>query len=196
MSHIVNDFAVHNACTHVLYCYQNRESYISNTVNYLLEGIKTGDSVILIESERNLNILTPHLKTKLSESEFENIHTMSNFEFYLSSGSYHPPAIYENLIKSITPFLEENIPFRTWTNVEWGTQDDPAHIVDWFETETDKVVHEHNLTLVCAYEAERMPPDLQSILERTHPHIMYDENLTESLSYLPHTERNKENIQR
>ncbi|WP_409250787.1 MEDS domain-containing protein [Bacillus sp. SCS-153A] len=183
VSEKVNHYAQNHACTHVLYCYENRESYLNNAVDYLVAGIENGESVILIESERNLLSLMEILKGKLTEQQFEKIHTISNFEFYLSHGSYHPPAIYEQLTKTVTPYFENDIPFRTWTNVEWGTLQEPKKIVDWFEREVDKVVHEHDMTLVCAYDAEKMPAELQTVLEMSHPHIMTDEDLLNSISY-------------
>ncbi|MGR3765545.1 MEDS domain-containing protein [Rossellomorea sp. NS-SX7] len=171
----VNRLVKTNPCTHILYCYQNKEMYMKNVLAYLVDGIESGETVILIESEKNLKMLVDRLKEKLTDNQFKQVHAVSNFEFYLSSGSYHPPAIYEQLINIYTPYFEGNAPFRTWTNVEWGGLEDPAHIVDWFEQETDKIVNEQKMTLVCAYEADKMPVDMQSILEKSHPYIMTDE---------------------
>lgn len=183
MSEELNGFVKANPCAHILYCYDNIDSYIEKVLAFLLDGVESGETVILIESEKNLKLLFNRLKEKLTDNQLKQVHTISNFEFYLSSGSYHPPAIYEQLIKIYTPYFEGDAPFRTWTNVEWGALEDPAHIVDWFEKETDKVVNEQELTLVCAYEAEKMPADMQSILEKSHPYIMTDEDLIDSTLY-------------
>ncbi|MCA1057221.1 MEDS domain-containing protein [Rossellomorea aquimaris] len=179
----VNRLLKTNPCTHILYCYQNKELYLKNVIAYLIDGIQSGETVILIESEKNLKMILDRLKKNLTESQLNQVHTISNFEFYLSSGSYHPPAIYEQLMKIYTPYFEGSAPYRTWTNVEWGRLEDPTHIVDWFEQDTDKMVNEQRLKLICAYESEKMPADMQSILERSHPYIMSDENLTESKLY-------------
>jgi MEDS: MEthanogen/methylotroph, DcmR Sensory domain len=180
MEEELNGFVKTKPCTHILYCYHNIDMYIKKVTAYLVDGVKSGETVILIESEKNLIAMNERLKADLTDDQMKRVHIISNFDFYLSSGSYHPPAIYEQLMKIYTPYFNGDTPFRTWTNVEWGVLEDPAHIVDWFEKETDKLVNEQQLTLVCAYEAEKMPADMQAILEQSHPHIMTDEDLIES----------------
>ncbi|WP_175990526.1 MEDS domain-containing protein [Bacillus sp. Marseille-Q1617] len=174
-----------NTCAHVLYSYENGESYIKNVIVYISEGIKSGDSVILIENERNIKIIFKQLKSRLTDDQLEKVHAISNFEFYLTRGSYHPPAVYEQLTKTITPYIENGIPFRSWANVEWGSLDDPSQIIDWFEKETDRAVLQYKLKVVCAYGKEKMPAEMQSILEKSHPHIMTDDNLMKSNTYDP-----------
>lgn len=172
-----------NECTHVLYPYQDRKRYLNNAITYTLEGIENGEIVILIENERNMNVLQKRLNTQLTSKQLEKVHAISNFEFYQSSGSYHPPAIYEQLKKTIAPYLEHGISFRSWTNVEWGTLEDPCSIIEWFETETDQVVHEHNMTVVCAYDSEKMPDHLEEALKKNHGHLMSDEDIVPSKVY-------------
>ncbi|WP_171050982.1 MEDS domain-containing protein [Bacillus sp. BHET2] len=183
MKEKISNLLTGSPCNHVLYSYHDRKRYLENAMAYILEGIETGDSVVLIENERNLNELLNRLNDLLTSKQLKKIHVISNFDFYQSSGSYHPPAIYEQLTKSINPFLENDISFRSWTNVEWGRLEDPAPIIEWFEKETDKAVHEHNLTIVCAYEAARMPDHLEEALKKSHGHVMSDEDIVPSTVY-------------
>jgi hypothetical protein len=37
---------------HIFYEYQSEESYIQNTVSYIIAGIEQGDHVIVIENEK------------------------------------------------------------------------------------------------------------------------------------------------
>lgn len=174
-----------NTCNHVLYSYENGGHYIKNAISYITDGIKAGDSIILIENERNLKKLFTQLESQLTNEQLERINVISNFEFYLARGSYQAPAVLEQMRKTITPYLESDTPFRSWANVEWGLLEDPSQTVDWFEKETDKAVHEYGLKVVCAYEAARMPDCLQSTLEKSHPYIMTDENFYKSYTYDP-----------
>ena len=183
MKEKISDLIADNECAHVLYAYQDRERYLNNAISYTLEGIEAGESVILIENERNMNILLNKLNSQLASDQMEKVHAISNFDFYQSSGSYHPPAIYEQLMKTITPYLEKKVSFRSWTNVEWGTLEDPCSIIEWFETETDRVVHEHKLTVVCAYDSEKMPDQLEEALKKNHGHIMSDKDILSSKVY-------------
>ncbi|UTE77041.1 MULTISPECIES: MEDS domain-containing protein [unclassified Rossellomorea] len=172
-----------NECSHVLYAYQDREKYLKNTFTYILEGIESGEHVLLIENERNMNVFSKELKNRLTSDQLKKVHAVSNFDFYQSSGSYHPPAIYEQLMKTITPFIEKGINVRSWTNVEWGALEDPCSIVDWFENETDRVVHELKLTVVCAYDSEKMPEQLAESLKKNHGHLMTDHDILSSVVY-------------
>ncbi|WP_064092810.1 MEDS domain-containing protein [Rossellomorea aquimaris] len=172
-------------CTHILYPYESQELYLMNVVAYVTDGIESGDSVVIIENERNLDLIFTQLNKQLSEEQLEKIEAVSNFEFYQSSGSYHPPAIFEELKKNIAPYLENDISFRTWTHVEWGSLENPTHIVEWFENETDIVMHKYNMDVVCAYDSEKMPADLKASLRNNHPHIMTDNDIIESNSYKP-----------
>jgi MEDS: MEthanogen/methylotroph, DcmR Sensory domain len=174
-----------NTSTHVLYSYESGDHYIKNAISYIIDGIEAGDSIILIENERNLKILFKQLENRLTNDQLEKINVISNFEFYLARGSYHAPAVLEQMRKTITPYLESDTPFRSWANVEWGLLEDPSQTVDWFEKETDKAVHEYGLKVVCAYEAARMPNSLQLTLEKSHPYIMTDENFYKSYTYDP-----------
>ncbi|WP_175990527.1 MEDS domain-containing protein [Bacillus sp. Marseille-Q1617] len=183
MEEEINGLLKTKPCTHILYCYHNMDMYIKKVTAYLVDGVNAGEMVILIESEKNLKTMAARLKVELTDDQLKQVHMISNFDFYLSSGSYHPPAIYEQLMKIYTPYFNGDAPFRTWTNVEWGELENPSHIVDWFEKETDKLVNEQQLNLVCAYDADKMPPDMQAILEQSHPHIMRDEDLIESTIY-------------
>ncbi|WP_226677151.1 MEDS domain-containing protein [Rossellomorea aquimaris] len=183
MKEKISELIEGNECTHVLYAYQDREKYLENTITYILEGIESGEHVILIENERNMNVLLMELNSQLTNDQLEKVHSVSNFDFYQSSGSYHPPAIYEQLMKTITPFIENGVAFRSWTNVEWGALEDPCSIVDWFENETDRVVHELNLTVVCAYDSEKMPDQLEESLKKNHGHLMSDQDISTSKIY-------------
>ncbi|WP_179884756.1 MEDS domain-containing protein [Bacillus sp. AFS015802] len=183
MKEKVSHLLAGNESTHVLYSYRDRNRYLENALAYILQGIEAGDSIVLIENERNLNVLLKQLKGHLTDSQIEKLHVISNFDFYQSSGSYHPPAIYEQLTKTITPYLENDISFRSWTNVEWGSLEDPVSIIEWFETETDRVIHEYNLTIVCAYDSEKMPDRLEEGLKKNHGHIMSDDDILISKVY-------------
>lgn len=183
MKEEIGNLLAGNQRTHVLYAYKDRNKYLENAIAYILEGIETGDSVVLIENERNLNVLLKRLENQLTSSQLERIQVISNFDFYQSSGSYHPPAIYEQLTKTITPYLEKGLSFRSWTNVEWGTLENPSSIIEGFETETDRAIHEHNLTIVCAYDSEKMPDHLEEALKKSHGHIMTDDDIMISKVY-------------
>ncbi|MDR7071906.1 MEDS domain-containing protein [Fictibacillus barbaricus] len=168
---------------HLFYSFSDLHKYIQNTVAYILNGIEYGESILLIESERILPYLMDELEKYLDEKDRDKIHYISNFDFYYSSGSYHPPAISKYIHRSLQPFLEQNIPVRTWTHVEWSTIEGPFSIVEELEKSVDILVDELNLRVMCAYEETGMPETLRTILLRTHKYIMTDDDLYFSDQY-------------
>jgi hypothetical protein len=180
----MNQLLKKNKSAHLFYSFSDLKKYIHNTVAYIVDGIESGDSILLIESERILPLLLKELKEYLNESELQKIHHISNFDFYFSSGSYHPPAIFEYIDKSLEPFLKHNIPVRTWTHVEWSTIEGPLAIIEELEQGVDILISNLGLKVMCAYEEKGMPEHLKQVLLRTHKYIMTDDDMTYSEWYM------------
>ncbi|MEY8734707.1 MEDS domain-containing protein [Peribacillus frigoritolerans] len=170
---------------HVLYSYNEMEDYIKQVLNYIQDGIIAGDYVILVENDRIYPIIHKELSTRLTKDQMELLHFVNNFDFYCSSGSYHPPAIEEYFNKTVQPYAENKISFRSWAHVEWATLEEPLHIIEEFERTVDKAVNLLSFPLICAYKGERMPEYLKTILLETHPYVLEDDDITICEQYLP-----------
>jgi MEDS: MEthanogen/methylotroph, DcmR Sensory domain len=179
----MNELLQNNESAHLLYAFNGMENYINNAVSYILDGVAKDQSIILIDNERYLPYIMKELKKHLNENEMAKIHQINNFDFYFSSGSYHPPAIVNYIEKMYKPFLDEKITFRTWTHVEWGTIDGPLSIVEELEKVVDRLVADMGLVVMCAYEEEGMPESLKLSLLRTHKFILTDDDVVFSDLY-------------
>jgi hypothetical protein len=111
------------------------------------------------------------------------VHRINNFDFYYSSGSYHPPSIENYFNKMIQPYVENKISFRSWAHVEWATMQDPLHLIEDFEKIVDEAVNQLSFPLICAYKGERMPEYLKTILLETHPYILVEDDFIVSEQY-------------
>ncbi|WP_342354043.1 MEDS domain-containing protein [Sutcliffiella horikoshii] len=170
---------------HVLYPYVGLKNYISTVVDFVLNGIMAGDYVILIENERDYRLIHRELSSRLTFEQFKFLHRVNNFDFYFTNGSYQPPAILEYFNKTVQPYLDRNLSFRTWAHVEWASVGDPLHLIEDIERTADEKVKSLSFPLICAYEAEQMPIQLQTILFETHPYILLEENFISSELYSP-----------
>lgn len=179
----MNDLFAEQRNIHVLYSYDEKEQYLEKLVDFVQSGVSAGDYVILIENQRIYKILQQRLKTSLTGEQMELVRWVNNFDFYFSSGSYHPPAIYNYFVKTVQKLVEEKLPFRSWAHVEWATMDGPLHIVEDLERIVDNAVHELDFPLVCAYEGAKMPDYLRKILLETHPYILVKDELVASEIY-------------
>jgi len=170
---------------HVLYSYNEMENYIKQVLSYIQDGIMAGDYVILVENDRIYPIIHKELSTRLTKEQMKLLHFVNNFDFYCSSGSYHPPAIEEYFNKTVQPYVENKISFRSWAHVEWATLEEPLHIIEEFERTVDKAVNLLSFPLICAYNGERIPEYLKTILLETHPYVLEDDDITICEQYLP-----------
>jgi len=170
---------------HILYSYNEMDSYLNQVLNYIEDGIVAGDYVILIENDHIYPIIHEELSTRLTEDQMKFLHFINSFDFYWSSGSYHPPAIEEYFKKTVQPYVEKNIPFRSWAHVEWTSMKEPFHLIEDVEELVDQAVNELSFPLICAYEGERLPDYLEKILMETHPYVLLDDDFIVSESYKP-----------
>lgn len=184
----MNQLFAEQKSIHILYSYDQQENYIRQVVSYIQEGIFAGDCILLIENDRFYPFIHDHLKILLTTDQMKMIHRINNFDFYYSSGSYHPPAILNYFNKSVQPYLENRISFRSWAHVEWSTMEDPLHLIEDFEKIVDSAVNRLSFPLICAYKGERMPEYLKTILMETHPYVLIEGDLITSKQYRPLTE--------
>ncbi|MBH0164898.1 MEDS domain-containing protein [Fictibacillus sp. 7GRE50] len=168
---------------HVLYSYNGMKDYTEKILNFIQDGTSLGEYVVVIENERIYRMLKPELANRLNSNQMKLVHHVNNFDFYYSSGSYHPPAIVDYFFKVVKPYVENNKPFRSWAHVEWGTMEDPFHLIEDLEKIVDGAVNELAFPLICAYEGDKMPEHLQKSLLRTHPYILIDKEFNVSEHY-------------
>lgn len=146
----IDELLIDNNSAHLLYAFNSMDNYVKTVVNYILDGFAKEKSIILIENEKYLPYVIKELKVHLTDNEIEKIHIVNNFDFYFSTGSYHPPAILGHIKKMYKPLLEQNKSIRTWTHVEWSTIEGPLAIVEELEKVVDKLSADMGLTIMCA----------------------------------------------
>jgi MEDS: MEthanogen/methylotroph, DcmR Sensory domain len=180
----MNELFKQRRSVHVLYSYNGMKNYTEQIVNYIREGTSLGEYVVVIENERIYRMVHKELTTRLTQEQMNLVHHVNNFDFYYSSGSYHPPAIIDYFFKTVKSYVDNNQSFRSWAHVEWGTMEDPLHLIEDLERIVDGAVNELAFPLICAYEGERMPEHLQTSLLKTHPYILIDEEFNRSDQYI------------
>ncbi|YCA45673.1 MEDS domain-containing protein [Bacillus sp. JZ8] len=179
----INQLFENQKNAHVLYSYNEMNIYINQVVDYIKDGVCAGHYVILIENDRIYPLINKQLSTLLTKDQMKLVHRINNFDFYYSSGSYHPPSIENYFNKMIQPYVENKISFRSWAHVEWATMQDPLHLIEDFEKIVDEAVNQLSFPLICAYKGERMPEYLKKILLETHPYILVEDDFIVSDQY-------------
>lgn len=181
----MNQLCADQRSVHVLYSYNEMKNYIEQAVSYIQEGVTVGDYILFIENERIYSLIHQELSTLLTKDQMAFVHHVNNFDFYYSSGSYHPPAIVDYFNKTVQKYVENKIPFRSWAHVEWASMKDPLHIIKDLEKVIDKAVNLLSFPLICAYQGEKMPDYLKTILMETHPYVLMEDDFIVSEQYQP-----------
>lgn len=158
----INDLFSEQRNIHVLYSYENKEAYLEKVVDFIQSGVAAEEYVILIENQRIYRMIERKLNTILSENQMKLVCWVNNFDFYFSSGSYHPPAIYNYFVKTVQSLVDDRLLFRTWAHVEWATMEGPLHIIEDLERIVDEAVIHLEFPLVCAYEDVKIPEYLKT----------------------------------
>lgn len=180
----MNQLFIEKKCVHVLYAYQGIKRYLEQVCEFIEQGIANEEYTILIENDRLYPMILKELQLKLTEQQLNYVHRVNSFDFYFSSGSYHPPAIHEYFKETVAPYVESNLSFRSWAHVEWASMEDPLHLIEDFEKIVDSAVNDLSFPLICAYDGERMPDYLITILMETHPYVLMDDQFMTSKQYL------------
>ena len=179
----MNELLKEQKNVHVLYPYNEMDTYIQKVLSYIEDGIVSGDYVILIENDRIFPMIHKELSTRLTEEQMEFLHFVNSFDFYCSSGSYHPPAIADYFNNMVQPYVENERPFRSWAHVEWATMEEPLHLIEDLEKIVDQAVNELSFPLICAYDGNKLPDFLRTILMETHPYVLTEDDFIVSEQY-------------
>lgn len=163
---------------HILYCIKQTERYIDNAASFIVAGIKQGDHILIVESERLYPKILKRVKESVSKDQLANIHYVNNFTFYWKNGNFHPPTILSYFADLITPFLEEKLSFRTWGHVEWRDELEIIKDIEEYERGIEQLMPETKAVSVCAYDAARVSAELQEVLINCHGFLMTDESIS------------------
>ncbi len=96
-------------------------SYLDNLVSYIVSGIEQRGILLVIESERLIPLIFKRLEEILTEDQLTYIHTINNFDYYCSSGSFQPAIIFEHLSRHLDPFYKNNTIFSNMGSCRMGT---------------------------------------------------------------------------
>ncbi|TFE02288.1 MEDS domain-containing protein [Jeotgalibacillus salarius] len=178
MKHSLPDLIEAQRNVHVLYSYDEMDKYLQNVLAYIIDSVRAEENIILIENERIYIKIKKELHELISKEEMEYIHFINSFDFYFSSGSYHPPAITAYFEKTVQPYIQNNKSFRSWAHVEWTSVEEPHHLIHDFENIIDDAVKQIEFPLVCAYKQTNMPIHLKTMLNQLHPFILEETSLS------------------
>lgn len=177
MNIALNQLLLEKRDLHILYPYTDIEEYRRQSLTFIEEGIAAGEQVILIENEKITADLLRELNRRYSAEQLDAVHFVNSLYFYRSSGSYNPISIIEYFNKTIQPFVDSDVLFRSWAHVEWSGTEEPHHLIRDCETASEDLVEQYAFPHICAYGKNRLSANLTKVLLDTHSYVIAEEEL-------------------
>ncbi|MFE8699974.1 ATP-binding protein [Cytobacillus sp. FJAT-54145] len=167
---------------HIVYMYNEYEQYVENALTFISEGLDRGEKIILAESKEFFGTIFNKLLNKgYSKEDLRSIITLSNIDVYKSQREFKAEYSLNQLMKSLKPLIDKNMPTRTWGEVLFH----PSEISELriYESECDKFISGKNLISVCTYNALTTPSFIQNELLKIHEYVMVDNQIVYSPFY-------------
>ncbi|WP_223492583.1 MEDS domain-containing protein [Sutcliffiella horikoshii] len=168
---------------HIYYRFKERDIYLNHLFSFIDMGIKSGDTVLIIESMKNLPKINEEIQQRFSEEQRESIRIVNNFDYYFSGGDFNTKTILGHFAKDVTLLRKDNRSVRTWAHVEWASDEPDAEQLKEYEASSDDFVIQQRMISVCAYSCDSLSPVLHSALEQVHKYVMTDDSFSISTSY-------------
>jgi signal transduction histidine kinase/uncharacterized protein YbaA (DUF1428 family) len=174
---------------HFALIYETTEERLAATVPFLRRGLDRGEHCLYVverPSERT-EIVEALREAGVSvdaavESGALNFATVG--ETYLRSEPFDPDEMLAFYEDTIDDALEEYGAFRVVAGTDW-IDDVPLETFMEYEGRVNALFDERHATSLCHYDRTQLPADVISDVVRTHPHLIYDENVCHNFYYTP-----------
>jgi ubiquitin C-terminal hydrolase len=168
---------------HILYLFEDRNSYLENLIAYLDSGIEHGHHLLIIEKTTIFQEAAQRIDDLFSSEQKKRIHYLDNYLFYRHYGDFDTNKIVEHFREMFKHFLNQRKTIRTWAHVEWNILDDINRQLAEFEETANCCVDDLGIMSVCAYNSSDLSASLQTRLMRSHEYLMTDSEFVRSHLY-------------
>ena len=190
------------ASSHICAFFDSREEQYDVIVPYFTEGFANGEQVVsLFDADMN-----PGHLAKLGQMGIEvrdgmlsrQLRVMTTEESYLQDGLFDAERMYgmvEDLLQSAEggafPFV------RTCGEMTWALRHLEAtdQLIE-YEARLNKLVDEHECTLMCIYDVNLFSGQVLMDVLATHPYVLMGQSLMQNRYYVPPMQYLKKLLQR
>lgn len=166
---------------HILYLYEDIQSYIANACEFIRTAIELNQIVLFIDTEEIWSIIQQRLGINGSE---HTIFFASSAAFYSSNDTYCCEDILTHFHKTVERFYVEGRQIRTWGHMNQVSKLDAFEELVCYEQEADKAIQDLELLSVCAYSSAEIPVSIGLKMTRSHSYIMTDTEIFVSSLYV------------
>lgn len=168
---------------HILYFYEDHETYLENAVSFILTGIDQGHHLLVIDNLQHIGKIYQKFQKRTSQDKMGLVHFFDSHEFYSTHDDFHLDTILKHSADVLEPFMKNEPMVRTWAHVEWKEQDEILPKLKHFETISDHNVNDLGLLSVCAYNGNHISTSFLYEMLKSHEYFMTDKELQKSSFY-------------
>jgi len=169
---------------HILYVFNDHLSYIENLKTFVMDGIKLGHRVLIIDKHIHYQEVKKSLQSTFSKEELENVFFEESGTFYTVNGDFQSGTIAEHFMKFIDSLPHEELKIRTWSRVYWEEQEDIVNNLNQNEKKANELIQDQSILSVCAYDSQQVSGELMIGLLKNHDYFMTDQELIRSQLYI------------
>lgn len=168
----------------ILYTYAEEELYLENVYWFISNGLDLDQGIVYIDQAERWEPIKERLKNNgYKREQIESIIYGNSKEYYPTNEYVDFQTVTASIAKLFKPFLDQNIPFRTWAYVEWKDHADIYEKLKSHEELSNDVIKQANCFTICAYDGNRLPVSAQHQILRSYQYLMTDTELLPSRLY-------------
>ncbi|WP_186580377.1 ATP-binding protein [Aquibacillus kalidii] len=182
---------------HILYMFNEQESYMENAIAYIVEGLDNGESIILAESRSNYRTIKQRLVAiGYTGASLERLIYIHRDSFYLSEKGFNADLSFSQFERIVLENTKNGINTRTWGNVIVDRSS--ISEIRKYESKCDAFIYGKEVISVCTYNALTTPSFFQNELLKIHEYVMIDDAIAKSpfydKQYLPFSPIERERV--
>lgn len=183
ISQITNNEALSKKGVHVFYAFYEKEKYIHNAANFIIEGMDKGHKILLLEKAEVYEAIIARIISKgYKQNDIESIIFVDNDQFYLLDDKFDVETSIQNLERNLKSFIDKGLVIRVWGQVSFQVNEPVLSKLKLYECECDHI-SDHNKLVVCTYNGLSVPSYIQNEMLKTHQYFMTDDQIRLSPFY-------------
>ncbi|WP_435181932.1 MEDS domain-containing protein [Halorussus sp. AFM4] len=175
---------------HFALVYEDREEQFAAVIPFVRQGLERGERCMYIADENSRTEVLDEMRDRgidvdaALESGALSVHTKR--DTYCRGGSFDPDDMIAFLEDAIDEAREEYEALRVTGEMTWvfGPDPDIDDLVEYEGKLNDLLPSEDGIAL-CQYNRNRFPAEVLRDIVRTHPHLVYDNTVSQNFYYTP-----------
>ncbi len=151
-----------NGCRHEALVYSSADELVAATVPFLRQGVASGEDVLVVLREAGWTVLREALDVDAAQIEFAD-----------ALAWYQSP---EHAFQGYSRYLDERLErgahrVRIVAEVVWPESSATVEVAEWkrYEAGISAAMASFPVSFICAYDTRRLPDEIITDAQRTHP---------------------------